>query len=148
MLKTISKIAVAGIVGTTFMTWFMQKASKFENKSFNIPEILGQIFTGNKGFKSKELGYFMHYFVGLSFSASYYLLFKSGFVKPTIRSYPIIATVNAIAGVKGWEMLNALSPHPSKTDFRKYMALLFIAHWVYALFTEESFNLLKVEPRK
>lgn len=138
-MKTVEKIIIAGVVGTTFMTLYSYLKAKKENQEYVEPVMINKLigYSGNlpeiDNKNNHPAGWGLHYATGIVFIATYYWLWKKVLVKPTFLKMLITGIVSGAVGIAVWKMLFAQHKNPPQNYRYGYYKQLLIAHIVFSL---------------
>lgn len=153
-MKTIEKIIISSIVGTTFMTLYSYQKAKRDKEKYVEPELLNELIDNSKSLpdiqkeETNPLGWGIHYATGFSFVAAYWVLWKKALVHPTIPKTFIVGSLSGIAGILVWKTLLANHDNPPRNDRESYYKQLFAAHIVFSAFALATYKGLDYIDRK
>ena len=147
-MKTIEKVIIAGIVGTTFMTLYSYLKAKKENQEYVEPIMINRLIDNSKNLPSirdEEIhpaGWVLHYITGIGFVSVYQLLSKDALTKPTFGKTFIIGSLSGLAGILVWKMLFKQHDQPPRNYRYGYYRQLFVAHIIFALAALPTYKVL------
>lgn len=137
-MKTIEKIIVAGVVGTTFMSLYSYLKAKKEDQEYVEPIMINKLIDNSKNLPSIQdeeahpAGWLIHYTTGIGFVIAYQLLWKSALTKPTFGKIFTVGSLSGIVGILVWKMLFKQHDQPPRNYRYGYYRQLFIAHIIFA----------------
>lgn len=149
-MKSVEKILIAGIVGTSFMTLYSYLKGEKENEKYVEPELLNELIdnSGNlpeiQNEKTHPAGWGLHYGAGIAFVGTYWLLWEKVLKKPTLSKVLSVGALSGVAGIGIWQTLFSIHDNPPKNNRRGYYKQLFEAHIVFSAFALASYKLLNV----
>ena len=132
-----SKIILAGIVGTTFMTLYSYYISKKERQQYVEPVLLNKLIDSSENLpdiKDEEThpaGWLAHYGIGIAFVIAYYLLWKRALKSPGPLKALIIGAASGAVGIGSWKIMFAANDNPPGNNRYGYYRQLFYAHLVF-----------------
>jgi len=147
-MKTVEKIIIAGVVGTTFMTLYSYLKAKKENQEYVEPVMINKLIdnSGNLPAIPDEdnhpAGWALHYATGISFMAVYYLLWKKALAKPGLPKLLTIGALSGLTGIAVWKLLFAQHNRAPYNYRSGYYRQLFIAHIIFTLFAIPTYKAL------
>ena len=147
-MKTLEKIVVAGIVGTTFMTLYSYLKAKKENQEYVEPVMINKLIDNSDNLpeiddnNSNASGYVLHYATGIGFMAAYYLLWEKALVKPKLSKILVIGALSGAAGIAVWKFMFAQHDNAPRNYRHGYYRQLFTAHVIFTLFAIPTYKLL------
>lgn len=147
-MKTIGKVIIAGVVGTTFMTLYSYLKAKQENQQYVEPVMINKLIDNSKNLPSitdEELhpaGWLLHYATGISFVALYLLLWKKSLTKPTLSKVIILGSVSGFIGIMVWKILFNQHDRPPRNYRYGYYRQLLIAHIVFTFAALPTYKIL------
>jgi len=153
-MKTVEKIIIAGVVGTTFMTLYSYLKSKKEKEEYTEPIVINKLIDNSKKLPSvdeEELhpaGWALHYATGISFVSAYWLLWRSALTKPTLSKVLIIGPLSGLSGIAVWKLLFAQHNNPPHTNRYRYYKQLFEAHIIFSFFALGTYKILHENTKK
>lgn len=131
-----TRIILATIVGTTWMTGFSYLISTTFNKLYKEPVLLNYLllFLGvDMHENSKKLsGWIIHYIIGLLFVIAYDILWQYAIEFSWISGI-IFGMISGIIGIIGWIIMFRIPDAHLNLDYKGYYIQLFFAHIVFAL---------------
>ncbi|WP_158858121.1 hypothetical protein [Lunatibacter salilacus] len=118
-------------------------------KQFREPELLNiLLMRWTNAFrqltKSSLLGWVIHYLVGVFFMFVFYLIWEFMEIEATLLSGGIMGFAAGILGVIGWQFTFWIHPNPPKLDFKHYYVHLILAHVVFGISGEITYNYLNL----
>jgi hypothetical protein len=141
------EILISGVTGTTLMTLFSHLVSAGSGENFSEPQRLGQLahrlLPKLDKQQSQALGWLGHYGVGVLFAMVYIELWRSGKLKPDLKTNLWLGAVSGLVAVAGWKITFTLHPLPSVLRFNKYYIQLIPAHVIFAVFAGIGYQLVK-----
>lgn len=145
-MKT-KEILAGGLTGTTFMTLFSYLVSLADGENFSEPERLrqlaGRLVPKLDKQQSQALGWLGHYGVGLLFALVYAELWRSGKLKPDLKTNLWLGGLSGLLAVAVWKTTFKMHPLPPSLSFNKYYLQLVPAHVVFAVFAGIGYQILK-----
>lgn len=147
-MSTISKITLAAVAGTTFMTIYSYRRSKKQNEQFVEPVLLNKLIDKSENLPDIKdntqnlTGWLLHYFAGLSFVGSYWLFWKKSLQKPTVPKTLVIGSLSGLAGILVWKSLFFQHKNPPGVKRKQYFRQLFTAHIIFTGFSLFTYKLL------
>lgn len=138
-MKTIEKIIVAGVVGTTFMTLYSYWKSKKEKQEYVEPVMLNKLIDKSKNLPdikdndAHPAGWGLHYLTGIAFVTAYWLLWRKVLKHPTLPKIVVIGSLSGIAGIATWKLMFANHDNPPQNYRYGYYKQLFTAHVIFSL---------------
>ena len=147
MMKAVSKIIIAGAVGTTIMTLYSYYRSKKERQQYVEPVLLNKLINRSKMLPATitdnhPAGWAAHYGAGILFVTMYYILCRNTLQRPTPVKSLAIGSASGIIAVAMWETTFILSPNPPANNRYGYYRQLFIAHIVFTCFALAAYRML------
>lgn len=136
-MKSIGKVIIAGVVGTTFMTLYSYLKAKKENQEYVEPVMINKLIDNSKNLPSindEELhpaGWLLHYATGISFVALYWLFWKKSLTKPTLSKIIVLGSISGLIGIMVWKILFTQHDRPPKNYRYGYYKQLLIAHVIF-----------------
>jgi len=145
-MKAISKIIIAGIVGTTFMTLYSRYKSEDEDEQYTEPVLLNKLIDRSgmhvKVNNNHPAGWLWHYSIGILFVTSYYVLWRKSLREPTLAKIFVVGSLSGVLAVADWELMFIINPNPPSNDRYGYYRQLFIAHLIFAGFALPTYSFL------
>lgn len=147
-MKTVEKIILAGIVGTTFMTLYSYMKAKKEDEEYVEPVMINKLIDNSKNLPSvpqedsHPVGWGLHYATGIIFVAAYWLLWKKVLLKPTPGKILIVGSLSGALGIMVWKLLFAQHDRPPYNYRYGYYKQLFTAHIIFSLFALTTYKVL------
>ncbi|MFP9100193.1 hypothetical protein ACLI09_14170 [Flavobacterium sp. RHBU_24] len=147
-MKTVEKIVVAGIVGTTFMTLYSYLKARKEHQEYVEPVMINKLIDNSANLPeiddnhSNASGYMLHYATGIGFMAAYYLLWEKALVKPTFFKVLVLGALSGAFGIAVWKFMFAHHNNAPSNYRRGYYRQLFIAHIIFTLFAVPTYKAL------
>lgn len=147
-MKTIEKIVIAGVVGTTFMTLYSYLKARKENQEYVEPVMINKLIDNSEnlpGISDEEShisGWGLHYATGIGFVAGYYLIWEKALAKPTLPKILLIGAFSGATGIAVWKLLFAQHNRPPQNYRHGYYRQLFIAHIIFTLFAIPTYKAL------
>ena len=147
-MKTVEKIIIAGVVGTTFMTLYSYLQAKKENQQYVEPVMINKLIDNSKNLPSLEdeelhpAGWLLHYATGIAFVSFYWLLWKKALTKPTLPKIIILGSLSGIMGILVWKYLFAQHDRPPKNYRYGYYRQLLIAHIIFTFSALPTYKVL------
>ncbi|MDV6167163.1 hypothetical protein R1T16_01925 [Flavobacterium sp. DG1-102-2] len=147
-MKTVEKIIIAGIVGTTFMTLYSYLKAKKEEQQYVEPIMINGLIDNSKNLpelSDEEIhpaGWLIHYATGIGFVFAYRLIWKNALHKPTLGKMLIIGSLSGLTGIMVWKMLFRQHDQPPQNYRYGYYRQLFVAHIVFALAALPTYSAL------
>lgn len=138
-MRTLEKIIIAGVVGTSLMTLYSYLISERENEQFREPELLNSLIDRSKilpKIQDKRIhpaGWSAHYSIGILFVSSYYFLWKKMLCKPTVAKTLITGSVSGLIGIASWKFFFSQHDNPPSNDRAGYYKQLFVAHIIFTV---------------
>ena len=138
-MKAVSKIIIASVVGTTFMTLYSYYRSKKERQQYVEPVLLNKLINRSEILPdhiadNHPAGWAGHYGTGMLFMVSYYLLWQRALQKPTLAKTLILGAASGLVAIPAWKIMFTASPNPPANYRYGYYRQLFIAHLVFTMF--------------
>lgn len=142
-MKAVSKIILAGVIGTTFMTLYSYYASKKENQQYLEPKLLNKLMGRNKVVpvsvhKNGPAGWLAHYGIGVFFVLTYWVFWRRALQNPGPVKVLAVGSASAVLAVVAWKIMYTTSPNPPDNNRFGYYRQLAIAHFIFtalALYT-------------
>lgn len=135
-MKTIEKIIIAAVVGTTLMTFYSYRKAKRENSEFVEPVLINKLVDNSKHLPempvSHPTGWLIHYSIGIGFVAAYWLIWQNALHKPTLLKTAVIGSASGLIGIVTWKLIFAQHDNPPKNDREAYYKQLFTAHIIFS----------------
>lgn len=136
----LSKIILAGIVGTSFMTLYSYIISKKENDEFVEPVLLNELIDRSENLpdiKDEEkdthpAGWLAHYGLGVAFVLAYWIIWRQSLRSPGIIKGLLIGAASGLVGIAGWKIMFAANDNPPQNDRYRYYRQLFYAHLIFS----------------
>jgi hypothetical protein len=134
----VSKIIVATVVGTSFMTLYSYIISKREKQEFTEPVLLNKLIDQSENLpdiddtKEHPAGWVIHYALGAVFVLSYWLLWPRALKSPGIAKGLVIGATSGAIGIISWKIMFGMSDNPPQNDRYKYYKQLFYAHLIFS----------------
>jgi hypothetical protein len=151
-MDQISKTAISGISGTTFMTASSALMSLMMDQNFREPEHLTTMIERVAPFLSKKAkviaGWGAHYAMGLVFAAVYVELWETGKIKHNLKNGLILGFVSGLLGLVIWKGTFKAHPLPPFMRYNNYYLQRIPAHIVFAVFTTITYKLIKDQEEK
>lgn len=145
-------IITSATTGILCMSLFSYVLSIRKNKQFKEPEILGILINRLLDRKNRTLshigGWAIHYFVGLLFTTTYDMIWKSTRVKPVLSHSIALGAFSGLVGILGWNVTLRVHPRPPKIDIKRFFFQLLIAHIIFAVFAAEGYKLIEKDNKK
>ena len=147
-MKTIGKVIIAGVVGTTFMTLYSYLKAKKEDQEYLEPVMINKLIDNSKNLPSiadedlHAAGWILHYTTGVGFFTMYHLLWKKALVKPTIFKSILLGSISGIVDILVWKQLFAQHDRPPRNYRYGYYRQLFVAHIVFAISAVPAYKVL------
>lgn len=145
-MKSIEKIIIAGIVGTTFMTLYSCRRAKKEQEQYIEPVLINKLIDNSKNLpeiqkeKCNPIGWALHYTIGFFFVLAYWILWRKALHKPTIINVLIIGSLSGIAGMVAWKLFFSKHDNPPYNYRPGYYRQLFFAHIIFSVFALTSYS--------
>ncbi len=142
----ILRIALAGAIGTTFMTLYSYGVANKEQRQYREPELLNKLvdkapINSSKISKKHPTGWLMHYAVGFTFSAVYDYIWRKTPISPTVKSSLVMGAISGVIGIMGWKTFFSAHPNPPKTHYKGFYMQLLVAHIIFGLFAKIGYRL-------
>lgn len=142
----ILRIALAGAIGTSFMTLYSYSVANKEQRQYREPELLNKLVNRTpvglpKIPKNSLVGWLLHYSVGYSFSVVYDYIWRKTPVSPTVKSSLLMGAISGIVGILGWKTFFTTHPNPPQTHYKNFYKQLMIAHIIFGLFAKVGYTL-------
>ena len=143
----LSKIIVAGIVGTSFMTLYSYIISKKEKDQFVEPVLINELIDGSETLPAVDesgtnpAGWVAHYGIGFVFVIAYYILWRRALQSPGIVKALVIGAASGLVGIGSWKIMFAANSQPPQNNRYGYYRQLFIAHIIFSFFALYSYQL-------
>lgn len=138
-MKTIEKIVIAGVVGTSFMTLYSYWKSKKENQEYVEPVMLNKLIDKSENMPdikdndSHPAGWGLHYLAGIAFVTAYWLMWRRALKHPTAPKVLAVGSLSGIVGIATWKLMFAKHNNPPQNYRYGYYKQLFTAHLVFSL---------------
>jgi hypothetical protein len=138
-MKTIEKIIIAGIAGTTFMTLYSYLKAKKEKQEYVEPVMINKLVDNSQNLPEVQdnnthpAGWGLHYATGIAFMGAYYLLWKKVLVKPTPARIMITGICSGAVGIVVWKLLFSQHKNPPHNYRYGYYKQLMIAHLIFSI---------------
>jgi hypothetical protein len=135
----LKRIFLPGIAATTAMTAFSYGASYMSKNTFKEPEHLNRVFVSprrNKVDKPPVVGFLLHYFVGIWFSALYHSLWRKRTKYTNWKDGVGFGTLCGLLGAGVWKITLASHPKPPRIEVSSYLRHLITAHMIFGYFLE------------
>ena len=137
-MKTIEKIIVAGIVGTSFMTLYSYWKSRQEKQEYVEPVMLNKLVDNSQNLPDVKdndthpAGWGLHYLAGIAFVSAYWLLWHKALRKPRTSKILVIGAASGLIGIIVWKLLFTQHNNPPHNYRYGYYRQLLIAHIVFS----------------
>lgn len=145
-MEKVSKIAITGVAGTTFMTAASELMSLLGKEEFREPRLLRKITGRLAPFLSKNwqllMGWGAHYCMGFIFAATYVQLWESGKIKHNLRNGFILGIASGILGLLIWRATFRWHPLPPSVNRMNFYLQRIPAHVVFAVFGTAAYQLI------
>ncbi|MFA0962711.1 hypothetical protein AB9P05_12990 [Roseivirga sp. BDSF3-8] len=145
IIKVILKrIFLPGITATTAMTAFSYGASYVRKNTFKEPEHLNRLFVHPRQKKVNRppiVGFLLHYFVGVWFSALYHSLWRR-IKSPSWTGGVAFGGLCGLLGAGVWKVTFAAHPKPPRINLSSYLLHIVIAHIIFGMFLEKTDRLV------
>jgi hypothetical protein len=134
----LSKIIIAGIVGTSFMTLYSYYISKKEKDDFVEPVLLNELIDRSENLpdvedkKTNPAGWVAHYALGVVFVLCYYVIWHRALKSPGIVRGLILGAGSGAVGIISWKLMFAANDNPPQNHRYKYYRQLFYAHLIFS----------------
>jgi hypothetical protein len=146
-MNQFQKTALAGFMGTSFMTASSELMSLVMGENFREPDHLETMVGRLAPFLSKHAkkiaGWGAHYAVGFMFAAIYVELWESHKIKHTIKNGLILGTLSGILGFLIWKGTFKAHPLPPWLNYKHFYLQRIPAHIVFAVFATITYKLVK-----
>lgn len=145
-MKT-SKILLAGVVGTTFMTLYSYLVSKKEKQQYVEPVLLNKLINSSEALpeirdtKTHPAGWLAHYGVGILFVIAYWILWRRALHSPGFVKALFIGSASGVIAIAAWKIMFAANSNPPRNYRYGYFRQLFIAHIIFSAFALASYKL-------
>ncbi len=143
-MKTIEKIVVAGIVGTSFMTLYSYWKSKQEKQEYVEPVLINKLVDASENLPDVKnmhpAGWALHYLTGISFVTGYWIIWHKALKNPTTPKIIIIGTSSGLIGIAIWKLLFAQHNNPPNNYRYGYYKQLLMAHVVFSAFAIATYK--------
>ncbi|WP_276168686.1 hypothetical protein [Zobellia alginiliquefaciens] len=134
----LSKILLAGLVGTSLMTAFSYLVGHVCDSELGEPKLLNRFLNGSKRLDievgdESMLGWLFHYLTGFLFANAISLYFNLTENHPTYGLAVILGCILGLFGVLGWVIMIRLHSSPPKMNLQLFLLQLVGAHVVFGL---------------
>lgn len=145
----LSKIIIASLVGTSFMTLYSYYISKKEKQEFTEPVLLNKLIDRsenlpeieNKEEDSHPAGWLLHFGTGVGFMLCYYFLYKKALTSPSLSKGLLLGSASGLVGIGVWKIMFASNNNPPRNNRYRYYRQLFIAHIIFSTFAIYGYKL-------
>lgn len=136
----ISKVLLASLIGTSFMTLYSYYVSKKEKQEFTEPILLNKLIDRSENLPEIEddekdthpAGWLLHYGSGVLFVLCYYFLYKRALKSPSIIKGLLAGAASGLLGIAVWQIMFSSNTNPPKNNRYRYYRQLFIAHIIFS----------------
>lgn len=134
----VSKIILAGIVGTTFMTLYSYVISKKQKQQYVEPILLNKLIDGSENLpdiedkKTHPAGWLAHYGVGILFVIAYWIVWRRALRSPGPVKALIIGALSGVVAIIAWRAMFAANANPPYNNRYGYYKQLFYAHLIFS----------------
>ncbi len=151
-LSEITKITVASIGATAFMTLFLYLLDFVLNeRRLKVVKVLGTMLTNQtaigKGLSEKpsaiSAGIIGHYAVGIAFAIAFLMLVNVNWLQFDYRSGLIFGMGAGIIGAITWNIYFAAHPNPPHLNILLYSVAIFCGHIVFGLSLVLMFKIIE-----
>lgn len=138
-MKTVEKIIIAGVAGTTFMTLYSYLRAKKEKQEYVEPVLINKLVDNSRKLPevadndTHPIGWGLHYATGVAFMGAYYLLWKKILVKPTTIRVITAGIISGAVGIIIWKLMFSQHKNPPENYRYGYYRQLLIAHVVFSI---------------
>ena len=147
-MKTIEKIIIAGIVGTTCMTIYSYIKAKEEKQRYVEPVLLNELIDNSENLpaikkeESHPAGWALHYVTGILFVWAYWLLWRKALYRPSLVKIATIGSFSGLAGILVWKGLFSSHSNPPYNNRYGYYKQLFFAHIIFSVFALITYKVI------
>jgi hypothetical protein len=151
-MRTINKILIAGVVGTTFMTLYSILKSKQDNEEYTEPVLINRLIDNSENLPviknqiTHPAGWLLHYATGVSFVSLYRLLWKKILLQPNGFRIIVVGGLSGLTGIIVWKIVFKQHNNPPCNNRSGYYKQLLFAHFIFsasAIITYKSLNTSK-----
>lgn len=140
------KIALAGAIGTTFMTLYSYGVANKKQREYREPVLLNKLVNRApvnlpKITKNHAVGWLMHYTIGYTFCVGYDYIWRKTSVSPTTKSSLLMGAMSGVMGIMGWKAFFSAHPNPPKTHYKGFYRQLLVAHVIFGFFAKVGYKL-------
>lgn len=131
-------IFFSSIIATIMMTAFSYLYSEIKDKKFKEPQLINILIDRLPNMKMTIgkhhwLGWFLHFLIGLIFTALFFLIWNFTKISITWESGIILGFLAGVIGVLGWRITFSIHPNPPNIQFSKFYIQLIVAHILFGL---------------
>lgn len=142
---------LSGIAGMLAMTVIMYLYTFLSHHFTKVIHILGNILVGERNYCSPSgnaliVVIVMHFGVGVLFSFSYFLLWKSGVFQINFQDSVLIGFISGVLANGGWKAYLSLHSTPPKFSQLHFFLTLFLTPIVFAVVTVNTVQLVTDNP--
>lgn len=144
----LSKIILAGVLGTSFMTLYSYVISKREKDQFVEPVLLNELIDSSENLpnidqdkQTHPAGWAGHYLIGIGFVFAYYILWRRSLTSPTIAKTLVIGAASGLIGIAAWKIMFAANDDPPHNNRFMYYRQLLFAHIIFSIFSLYGYKL-------
>jgi len=146
-MNQFEKTALAGFMGTNFMTASSEAMSLIMGENFREPEhletIIGRLAPHLSKHAKKIAAWGAHYAVGVMFAAIYVELWETRKIKHSLKNGLILGTLSGILGFLIWKGTFKAHPLPHWLNYSHFYLQIIPAHIVFAVFATLTYRIIK-----
>lgn len=142
-----SKIILAGVLGTTFMTLYSYMISRKEKQQYVEPVLLNKLIDGSENLPDIEneethpAGWLAHYGIGILFIVAYWVIWRRALQSPGPIRTLIIGALSGIVAIVAWKTMFAANANPPHNNRIGYFRQLFYAHLIFSALALTGYKL-------
>ena len=143
----VSKIIIAGIVGTTAMTLYSYIISRKERQQYVEPVLLNKLIDGSENLpdiedkKAHPAGWLAHYGIGILFVIAYSIVWRHALKSPGPVKALIIGALSGVIAIGAWKSMFAANANPPHNNRYGYYKQLFYAHLIFSALALAGYKL-------
>ncbi|MHC0443195.1 hypothetical protein [Flavobacterium sp. 3-210] len=136
-LSIIFQVLTSSIAATSVMTLFSYAVSASAREIYKEPVLLTYILSAMHFKMSPNLkinvGWVLHYLIGLFFVIGYHILWFNQFLEISWSVSIFLGVISGIIGIISWVILFEIIPQKPNINFKGYYLQLFIAHILFSV---------------
>jgi len=151
MSSKITKVALSGITGTTFMT-ISSELMSLMGQNFSEPDhlrtMIGRLTPSLSKRATVIAGWGAHYAMGIVFAAVYVELWETHQIRHTVKNGIILGLLSGLIGLVIWKATFKTHPLPPLMKYNRFYLQRIPAHVVFAVFATLNYRLMKQQEEK